>query len=457
MQSIRGISSAGRLCLSSSRCRTNALSRNLPTRQLCRSTQPSHAVRNLLATRPFSTTRPHAFGFNIFSKKTPEPTPETVAPPSEIVAPPPEIATPAEPSTLPSPADEAVAATSSTASPPITEAVSSTPVTEVASSTPVTEVVSVSPSSAVDVVASSLPGVSADAIMAALTPLQYGDLASMGLMGWTPAALFRYVIQFLHISVGMPWFWTILASSVIARLVVVPLSIQALQLSGRMTAIRPQLEVEQAKIKEAGKRHDVLVQSAAARKTQKLLEDSGYSVSKAILSGGVPIIWSFATFYATARVVWNVPQVAQYSGFWLLPDMSATAPGWMCAGMGGMTFVAIRAALGDPGTEGYIKRMDLLSFVLPALIPFSFWAVGGTSGVGIYIMATAGVMQAQSLILRHPAVRARLGLAPRYYVPFLPSLRAVGPNAREAWGDFKAWFFQPTQAVAAATKKPRRR
>ncbi|KAF9037358.1 hypothetical protein BDZ89DRAFT_1061520 [Hymenopellis radicata] len=443
MQNIRGISSAGRLCMS--RCSFH--SRNFPIRQLCRSTQPSHAVRSLLATRPFSTTRPHAFGFNIFSKKTPEPTPETVAPPSEIAVPPSEIATPPEPSTLPPAADEAVAATSGTPSPPITEA---------ASSTPVTEVVSVSPSSAVDVVASSLPDVSADAIMAATAPLQYGDLASMGLMGWTPAALFRYVIQFLHISVGMPWFWTILASSVIARLVVVPLSIQALQLSGRMTAIRPQLEVEQAKIKEAGKRHDVLVQSAAARKTQKLLEDSGYSVSKAILSGGVPIIWSFATFYATARVVWNVPQVAQYSGFWLLPDMSATAPGWMCAGMGGMTFVAIRAALGDPGTEGYLKRMDLLSFVLPAVIPFSFWAVGGTSGVGIYIMATAGVMQAQSLILRHPAVRARLGLAPRYYVPFLPSLRAIGPNAKEAWGDFKAWFFQPTQAVAT-TKKPRRR
>ncbi|KAF8879004.1 hypothetical protein CPB85DRAFT_1342023 [Mucidula mucida] len=257
--------------------------------------------------------------------------------------------------------------------------------------------------------------------MAALTPLQYGDLASMGLMGWTPAALFRYVIQFIHISVGLPWFWTILASSIIARLVVAPLSIQALQLSSRMSSIRPQLEVEQAKIKEAAKRHDVLVQSVAARKTQKLLVDSGYSVGKAVLSGGVPIVWSFATFYATARIVWNVPQVAQYSGFWLLPDMSATAPVWMCAGMGGMTFVAIRAALGDPGTEGYVKRMDLLSFALPALIPFSFWAVGGTAGVATYIMATAAVMQAQSLILRHPAVRARLGLAPRFYVPFLPA------------------------------------
>lgn len=181
--------------------------------------------------------------------------------------------------------------------------------------------------------------------MAALTPLQYGDLASMGLMGWTPAALFRYVIQFIHISVGLPWFWTILASSIIARLVVAPLSIQALQLSSRMSSIRPQLEVEQAKIKEAAKRHDVLVQSVAARKTQKLLADSGYSVGKAVLSGGVPIVWSFATFYATARIVWNVPQVAQYSGFWLLPDMSATAPVWMCAGMGGMTFVAIRVRI----------------------------------------------------------------------------------------------------------------
>lgn len=166
----------------------------------------------------------------------------------------------------------------------------------------------------------------------------------MDLMGWTPAAMFRYIIQFIHISIGLPWFWTIVASAAIGRLLVVPFAIGALQQSAIGKRHEDDFARQRAKISAASARHDVILRQKEAARFQEMTKEAGYSISKALISGVVPFVWSFGTFYGLARIIWNVPQVAAYSGFWLLPDMTAPTPPVLCAAFGALMFVSIRVS-----------------------------------------------------------------------------------------------------------------
>ena len=66
----------------------------------------------------------------------------------------------------------------------------------------------------------------ASAVTNAIPPLQYGDLADLGLTSfWTPAGWVRYSFEVLHVTTGMPWFYVIVAGSMLWRLVATKLTI----------------------------------------------------------------------------------------------------------------------------------------------------------------------------------------------------------------------------------------
>jgi hypothetical protein len=54
--------------------------------------------------------------------------------------------------------------------------------------------------------------------LVALTPLQYGGLAALGLSGWSSVGLSSWRLELMDVSTGLPWFHVIIAGTLFSRL-----------------------------------------------------------------------------------------------------------------------------------------------------------------------------------------------------------------------------------------------
>jgi membrane protein insertase Oxa1/YidC/SpoIIIJ len=65
-------------------------------------------------------------------------------------------------------------------------------------------------------------------------PLQYGDLAALGLAGWSPAGLSSWMLEIINVLTGLPWFHTVIAGTLFSRLLLLPFSIKQLRNSSAL-------------------------------------------------------------------------------------------------------------------------------------------------------------------------------------------------------------------------------
>lgn len=80
--------------------------------------------------------------------------------------------------------------------------------------------------------------------------LEEGEtLASLGLGGYTPVGCMQYLLDLIHSTTGMPWWATIMVSTICIKSVFIPMTIYARENARRMNRINPEVQ----KIKERQK------------------------------------------------------------------------------------------------------------------------------------------------------------------------------------------------------------
>lgn len=77
-----------------------------------------------------------------------------------------------------------------------------------------------------------------------------GDLASLGLGGYSPVGLLQTGIEWLHVNAGLPWWGAIIVSSLVLRVVLFPLAVKLQVNAANLNNIRPQTDKIMAKMKE---------------------------------------------------------------------------------------------------------------------------------------------------------------------------------------------------------------
>lgn len=206
---------------------------------------------------------------------------------------------------------------------PISEPVSASP--EVASSAPIshsTSTVEVIPAEAVAPVSQS------DALdtLTALTPLQYGDLAALGLAGWSPAGLSSWMLELINVSAGLPWFHTIIAGTVLSRLLLLPFSIKQLRNSAALAPHQPRLIELKEELDKAYKTGDKLAVQRVALKQRKVYEESGVSMLPMLLLPFVQLPVSLGMFFGVKRLCALPLEQLHWSGVSFLPDLTVPDP-----------------------------------------------------------------------------------------------------------------------------------
>ncbi|KAK0440153.1 60Kd inner membrane protein-domain-containing protein [Armillaria borealis] len=279
-----------------------------------------------------------------------------------------------------------------------------------------------------------------------IPPLQFGDLTSLGLISWSPPSFFRLMFEGINVTTGLPWFWTIIIGSIIARGVVVPFALSALRQNQRLGVISPKLKNLQEQMTLAKEKRDTVMQQKSALQIGSLMSTAQVKPMMLILGQAVTFAVSVSAFVGVQKMVaLPVPQLTQ-SGVFLLPDLTTPMPIPMNLLIGSLIFLQVRNQMSEStlSTPEYMARMNVLSTFFPVMSTLAIWGTGTSSAVGLYLLVTTAMLSLQSLILRHPTVRQRLGIQAFRDVTF-PSPARLRSDFRSVANELKEWYLNKTR------------
>ncbi|KAG6879781.1 hypothetical protein C0992_011826 [Termitomyces sp. T32_za158] len=286
-----------------------------------------------------------------------------------------------------------------------TQAVSSTtPADSVATEIPSESVVTDSTvdllSDATDAIATHLPAA-----------LQFGDLAALGLISWTPAGLMRWTFEVINVASGLPWFWTIVAGSLFWRAVLFPISVRSLQNSSRLLPIQPKIKKLQEEMLVVRQSGDKIAMQRTAIKIRKTYKDAGVSMLSTALVPFVQIPITLGMFFGVKKMCELPLEQLTHSGFSLLPDLTVADPYMvlpilLCAVVNAQIQVgaAEMDLISRPEMGHVMNGLRLLS-VVGVFVMASF-----PSGLMVSLITTSVATTLQSWALQKPEIRASLNI-----------------------------------------------
>lgn len=113
----------------------------------------------------------------------------------------------------------------------------------------------------------------------ALPTPSMGDLpfAELGLNSWWPPGWIQWFMEFSHVSLGLPWWGTIVCTGVILRIVTIPLFILSQRAVAQNSHIMPKFMELQKKLNDAKFGGDWADQMRAQNKMAMYMKSTGYS------------------------------------------------------------------------------------------------------------------------------------------------------------------------------------
>jgi YidC/Oxa1 family membrane protein insertase len=196
--------------------------------------------------------------------------------------------------------------------------------------------------------------------LAALTPLQSGDLAALGLAGWSPAGLSSWMLELINVSAGLPWFHTIVAGTVLSRLLLLPFSIKQLRNSAALAPHQPRLLELKEELNRAYQAGDKLGVQRVALKQRRVYEESGVSMLPMLLMPFVQLPVTLGMFFGIKRICTLPVEQLHWSGVSFLPDLTIPDPYYVLP-IASAVLMNLQLSVG--ASIGYAERFSLyLSF-----------------------------------------------------------------------------------------------
>ncbi|KAK4338504.1 hypothetical protein RND71_042991 [Anisodus tanguticus] len=286
-----------------------------------------------------------------------------------------------------------------------------------------TDVAEVLADKAVEAVVSQAPAVNEVAIAAADCFL--------------PVKALMYLMDYVHIFTGLEWWGSIIATSIIIRLLTLPFMINQLKATSKLTLIRPKLEEIKEEMQNKG--HAPAVVAEGQQRMQEIMKEYGvnpFTPLKGLLIQG-PIFVSF--FMAIRNMVDNVPSLKTGGAFWFT-DLTTPDAMYILPVLTALTFWITVECNAQEGLEGNpaaqtIKNVSrgfaVLTIPLTASFPkaiFCYWITSNLFSLSY------------GLVIKNHAVKKAL------CIPIIP----VSPPSKHKPGKPAIPFFEMLKKYAAA-------
>ncbi|KAJ1567357.1 Mitochondrial inner membrane protein oxa1l, partial [Cladochytrium tenue] len=162
--------------------------------------------------------------------------------------------------------------------------------------------------------------------LAAIT--QLGDLASLGLCRWTPVGAVEAVLEAVYVWTGLPWWGTIAAATLLARLLLFPITVKTQATAAKMRNLRGVLGPRQERLAEAQRSGD----QAAARRAALELTAAYKAAGVSPLAGlwGLAQAPVFMSFFLGLRAMAELPVPGfETGGVLWFKDLTVADPTYM--------------------------------------------------------------------------------------------------------------------------------
>ncbi|XP_077542603.1 OXA1L mitochondrial inner membrane protein isoform X2 [Haemaphysalis longicornis] len=131
-------------------------------------------------------------------------------------------------------------------------------------------------------------------------------LQSVGLGGWSPSGMVQQLLDLLHSSTGLPWWATIAASTLVVKVLLLPLIIKGQKNSIHMNNNLPQMQHLQAKMTEARNMGNQLEAARLANELMIFMKEKNVNPLKSMI---IPMAQApvFISFFFALRGMANLP------------------------------------------------------------------------------------------------------------------------------------------------------
>ena len=160
--------------------------------------------------------------------------------------------------------------------------------------------------------------------------LEEGEtLASLGLGGYSPSGLVQYILDLVHTTTGLPWWVTIVATTLCFKFAFVPLSIYAREGAIKMRKINPQVELLRSRQKTFLLARDLDRANQEKAKMSRLFKENGVRPILAMMPTLVQGVVMFSFFFAIRKMAY-APVTSMMTGgtLWFV-DLTLPDPTYM--------------------------------------------------------------------------------------------------------------------------------
>ena len=167
-----------------------------------------------------------------------------------------------------------------------------------------------------------------------------GDLASLGLGGFSPVGLIQNSLEFLH-QAGLPWWGSIVVCTVALRMLMFPLAVKMQANAARMNNIRPEADKLTAKAREHKQAGNDLLAAQVSIELMQLYRKHNCHPLKMVIMPLVqlPVFVSF--FIALRRMAYAPVESMKVGGLWWFTDLTIPDPFFILPVLGAVSFMAI--------------------------------------------------------------------------------------------------------------------
>ncbi|KAJ0397082.1 hypothetical protein ATCC90586_001880 [Pythium insidiosum] len=234
------------------------------------------------------------------------------------------------------------------------------------------------------------------------------DYASVADLGYSLSDVAIRALEAVHVTTGLPWWATIVATTFAIRTALLPVTIKSLRNSEKMKAFQPEMEKLRDEM-EAAPVKDPESMAEFRKKYQALMKKHDVNPFVGFLTplSQIPVFLSF--FWGLQSISKYFPDYSTGGDFWF-PDLSVADPTYALPVISSALMIASVEMGADAMPAGWGDKakfgMRLFGVMLvPLTMNFS-------SGVLVYWVSSNTYTLAQTALFRVPFVRSALKLSP---------------------------------------------
>lgn len=274
-----------------------------------------------------------------------------------------------------------------------------------------------------------------------LTSDQLGYLDAIGLAhGYGPTALMERLLEYSHVYSGLPWWSTIVVTTIAVRVLLFPLYMKSSANAAKMSYAKPDLDKLAKDLKESDSTYETTV---LTRKRSEIMKKYDIKTLHS-LAPLVQLPLAFGFFNALRNMA-NAPvEGFSLQGYAWFPDLTQVDPYCGLQAIAAAVVIGMIKLGGETGAQVMspaIKKMFTILPIASILITKDF-----SAAVVLYFAVNAFLSTVQAFILRNKLFR-KLTKMPEMAKP------VIDPTAPKAPETIKEWFKQQKETIDSGVEK----